>query len=218
MIFPGLNLKYQFLKQYIHNIKKLLKRQRQRAKDMDDLSLRMALDKSDYYLKHIAKDKNNIFRVFSDSLNFSQSNYKQVKSELYEFIQKNTNTFKNLLKFIGSRFESAEEYLDDLSKGLKEPEIALTMLSYIYKRNLFLLYSDEGSVIKKYKLDLGFKESVFISILDNTGSFDTVYHKEYIKNSGIMQSIIFDVLDQIGDKDKTQENCSSNYKRNLFYK
>lgn len=196
MIFPGLNLKYQYLKQYIHNIKKLLKRQKQRVKDKDKLSLRMALDKSDYYLKSIAKDKNNIFRVFADSLYFSQSNYKDVKNALFDFVQKNANIFKNLLKFIGSEFESAEEYLEEINRGCKEPEITLTMLAFIFGRNLVLLYTDENYTLKKYKLDFNFSKSAFVSTLDNSGCFDTFYQKDYIKNCGLAQSIIYDVLNQ----------------------
>lgn len=182
MIFPGLNLKYQYLKQYIHSIKKLIKRQRQKAKGKDRLSLCMELDKSDYHLKLIAKDKNNIFRIFSDALFFSQSHYKEVKDELYSFIQKNANIFKNLLKFISSNFESAEEYFEETNRGNKEPEITLTMLAFIYGRNLVFLYSDENCILKKYKLEFGFTKTVFVSILDNNGWFDSVYTKEHIKN------------------------------------
>lgn len=227
MIFPGLNLKYQYLKQYIHNIRKQLKRQRYGMRDKGNLSLRMALDKSDYYLKLIPKDKNNIFRVFSDSLYFTQSNYKQIKTEFYDFIQRNTNIFKNLLKFIGSKFESAEEYLEELNRSVKEAEmknfncgtneITLTMLAFIFQRNLVLLYSDEDYAIKKYKLDLGFKESVFISILDNSGYFDTVYQKDHIKNCGLVQSVLFDLLDSFGKEDKENAETVS-FKRNTLYK
>ncbi len=182
MIFPGLNLKYQFLKQYIHTIKKLIKRQRQKVKAEDKYSLSIQLDKSDYYIKLIAKDKNNIFRAFSDALFFSQSYYKDVKNKLFSFIQKYANIFKNLLTFIDSKFESSEEYLEEISRGNKEPEITLTMLSLIYERNLVLLYSDENFTLKKYKLEFGFKETVFLSILDNSSHFNTVCSKEYIKN------------------------------------
>lgn len=127
------NYRHQYLKQYISNVKKLMKRQRQKVQEKDDLSLRMALDKSDYYLKLIPKDKNNIFRVFADSYGFSQSNYKQVKDEFFEYIQTNRNMFSKLLKVIGSRFESAEEYLEGLNKSTKEPEVTLTMLSFVFE-------------------------------------------------------------------------------------
>ena len=202
MIFPGLNLKYQYLKQYIHSIKKLIKKQKQKVKDKDKLPLRMELDKSDFYLKSIAKDKNNIFRVFSDALYFSQSYYKEVKNELYSFIQKNANIFKNLLKFIGSHFESAEEYLEEISRGNKEPEITLTMLAFIYGRNLVLLYSDENFVLKKYKLEFGFKQTAFISILDHTGWFDTVYQKEHVKNWGMAQSLLLELISNAIDEEE----------------
>jgi len=164
------------------------------VKDEDKLSLRMGLDKSDFYLKLIAKDKNNIFRVFSDALYFSQGYYKDVKNGLYSFIQNYANTFKNLLQFIGSRFETAEEYLEEISKGNKEPEITLIMLAFIYNTNLVLLYSDENFVLKKYKLEFGFSKTVFISILDNSGYFDTVYSKDHINNSGMVQSLILDII------------------------
>jgi hypothetical protein len=138
MIFD-LNLKYQHLKQYIHSIKKLIKRQRQRMKDKDKLSLCIELDKSDYHLKLIAKDKSNIFRVFSEALYFSESHYKEIRDELYSFIQQNANTLVENLSL-----------LKDISKvpieemGNIEPEITLTLLAFIYGRNLVLLYSDEN--------------------------------------------------------------------------
>lgn len=194
MIFPGLNRKYQYLKQYIHNIKKLLKRQRQNIKDKDKPSLRMELDRSDYYIRLIAKDKNNIFRVFADSLYFSQSNYKEVKGELFGFIRKNSNTFKNLLNFVKSDFESSEEYLEEINRSSDEPEITLTILAFIFERNLEFLYSDENCHLRKYKLDFGFSKSVTISILDNSGGFDTVYAKEHIKHCGLVQSLLYDVV------------------------
>lgn len=218
MIFPGLNLKYQFLKQYIHTIKKLIKRQRQKVKPEDKYSVSIQLDKSDYYLKLIAKDKNNIFRAFSDALFFSQSYYKEVKNKLYSFIQKYANIFKNLLTFIDSRFESAEEYLEEISRGNKEPEITLTMLSLIYNRNLVLLYSDEKFNIKKYRLEFGFKETAFISILDHSGNFNTFYTKEYIKNCGIAQTLLIDIIGKaLQENDEDEEISPAFTKKNNYY-
>ena len=218
MIFPGLNLKYQYLKQYIHSIKKLIKRQRSKVKDGDKLSLRMELDKSDYYLKLIANDKNNIFRVFSDALYFSQSYYKEVKNKFYSFIQNYANIFKNLLKFIGSNFETAEEYLEEINRGNKEPEITLTMLSFIYGRNLVLLYSDENFVLKKYKLEFGFTETVFVSILDNSGNFDSVYTKEHINLCGMTQSLLLEILGKaLQENDEDEEISQAFTKKTNFY-
>ena len=226
MIFPGLNLKYSYLKQYIQNIKKLLKRQKKYVKSEDDLfAIKQSLDKSDYYLKQIPKDKNNMFRVFADALTFSHSNFKEVKVKMYEFIEKNTNIFTKLLKFIGSKFEAAEEYLEALNRyefdakrkaSSKEPEVALTILSIIYQRNLVLLYSDENFGLKKYKIDFGFSKVAFISILNSSTDFDTVYQKE---NLEVAQSIIYDTISSIpagtdanGAPVKTENTTRFNYK------
>ena len=178
----------------------------------------MGLDKSDFYLKLMAKDKNNIFRVFSDALYFSQSYYKDVKNALYCFIQNYANIFKNLLQFIGSRFETAEEYLEAISKGNKEPEITLTMLSFIYRTNLVLLYSDENFVLKKYKLEFGFAKTVFVSILDNSGYFDTVYSKEHINNCGMIQSLLIDIIGKgLQENDEDEEISPSFVKKTNFF-
>ena len=219
MIFPGLNLKYSNLKDYIQNIKKLIKRQKKYSKADGEMALRIGLDKSDYYIKLISKDKSNIFRAFSDALYFSQSNYNEVKFKMYSFIQKNANIFTKLLKFIGSKYEAAEEYLEELNRSTKEPEVALTILSIIFERNLVLLYYDENYATKKYKLELGFSKSVFISIIDKSGYFDTVYSKDYIKNCGLVQSILSDLIQSIGDSEENSEDINtSKTEKNYYYK
>ena len=91
------------------------------------------------------------------------------------------------------------------------------MLAFIFQRNLVLLYSDEDFAIKKYKLDLGFEEAAFISILDNSGYFDTVYQKDHIKNCGVVQSVLFDFLDSLGKEDSENDKTESIH-RNTLYK
>ena len=197
-----------------------MKRQRKYVKSEEDFfSIKQSLDKSDYYLKQIPKDKNNIFRVFADALTFSQSSFKDIKVKMYEFIEKNTNIFTKLLKFIESKFEAAEEYLEALNRyefdskrklNSKEPEVALTILSIIYQRNLVLLYSDDNFTLKKYKIDFGFSKVVFISILNSSIDFDTVYQKEHIKNCGVAQSLIFDILSSMHEESKSEDDSQAN--------
>lgn len=217
MSFPGLNLKYSNLKEYIQNIKKLIKRQKKYSKSNGEMALRIGLDKSDYYIKLMTKDKSNIFRAYSDALYFSQTSYNEVKFKMYSFIQKNANIFTKLLKFIGSKYDTAEEYLEELNKSTKEPEVALIILSIIFERNLTVLYYDETFATKKYKLDLGFTKSVFISIIDKSGYFDTVYSKEYIKYCGMVQSILFDLASSIGESGDISEETSENKSLKVNY-
>ena len=79
-----------------------------------------------------------------------------------------------------------------------------------------MLYSDENYVLKKYKLDLGYPKTVYISILDNNEQFDTFYQKDYIKNCGLVQSILLDMVEANDDMSKTQSSKSS--LRTNYYK
>ena len=173
-------------------------------KDKDKLSLCMELDKSDYHLKLIAKDKSNIFRVFSEALYFSESHYKEIRDELYSFIQQNANTLVENLSL-----------LKDISKvpieemGNIEPEITLTLLAFIYGRNLVLLYSDENWILKKYILDFNFAKTAFISILDNNG-FNSVYTREHIKNWGFAQSVLIEIINKALNINKQQNENTTN--------
>lgn len=82
-----------------------------------------------------------------------------------------------------------------------------------------LLYSDENYVLKKYKVDLGYPKTVFISILDNNGWFDSVYQKDYIKNCGLVQSILLELASTVTDtEDRSNSQLSKNPVRTNYYK
>lgn len=219
MSFASLDRQHSELKNYIHVVKKTIKRQKKFNKSEGEWSHKIALDKDKYYVKLVPKDKHTIFRVFSDTLFFTPGNFREIQKNYYEFVHKNANTFTGFLRFIKSSCQSAEEYLDELNSGTREPEIILVLLSIIYERNLTILYSDEKNTLKNQHLDLGFSKNAHISILDVNAGFDTVYEKEHIKNCGLVQSIILDIVTQIeSQKDEKPPSSATISTRKHYYK
>ena len=97
--------------------------------------------------------QNYLFRVFSDCVYFTQSRHEEVKDELREYINANSNIINQLLKSFQSYFEpnkaskaykyekgySFEDYLRILEMQAFDKSFDLVFLAERYSRNLRLL-------------------------------------------------------------------------------
>lgn len=86
----------------------------------------------------------------------------------------------------------AEEYIARVEKAYAgKPEVDLVLLALFFEINLKVLYV-ENEVIKQMTFNFGKKQATVY--INPEGYFDTVHEKAFIKNSGLCQSIVLDVL------------------------
>jgi hypothetical protein len=171
--------------------------------DDEDFYIQEQLDKLNYYVKHISKDSDNIFKAISDCLHFTISNWQHEKTFMEQSIQHSLETGDddyNISGLVG---------LIDKNSLLTDPETTLLLACYFYGRNLKLLGFDDSCSLEELNLDLGFTECFIMSIIDtdsnkNDGpkndttsvtAYDNLYSKEYISKARFCQKLLNKILD-----------------------
>ena len=69
------------------------------------------------YIRQIPEKANKIFRLFSDTLYFTQSRFKEIKYSLCTFVQKHDRLISKLLSFFYTENYEVEDYIAQLMKG-----------------------------------------------------------------------------------------------------
>lgn len=86
----------------------------------------------------------------------------------------------------------AKEYIARIENSYDgKPEVDLILMAMFFEINLKVLYV-EDEVIKGVDFNFG-KRQVTVYI-NPEGYFDMVYEKSFVRNGGICQSIVLDVL------------------------
>ena len=168
--------------------------------DDEDFYIQEQLDRLHYYVKHIPRDNDNIFKAISDWLNFTIASWQHEK----DFMQQ---TISNSLQ------SSSDEYnIKDLVETigeeamLNDAEITLLLAWYFYKRNLKLMGFDANCSLVELNLDLGFEECFIMSIIDtekpNQNSttiayYDNLYSKEFINKARYWQKLVNKIVDSV---------------------
>lgn len=184
---------------------------------LSDFYIQEQLDTLNYYIKHIPKDAQNLFRAISDALYFTTACWEQ---EL-DFIRSNilrcmdTPDFPiqfDVKQFISEvygadsllNFASDEVICDTL---LQNAEITLLLACYFNHMNLKVLGYDHQCTLKELTLDLGFDNYFHFSIIDDGRSFDNIYSKHYIyKKAAYCQRIVEKIVDVVlGESESHQE-------------
>jgi len=84
------------------------------------------------------------------------------------------------------------EYIESLGNQKDTSEVDVVLMSLFFKTELHIHYFD-GSSLVKMKFNEDSKRKRVRLHLNAGGTFDVVYDKPKIKNTGICQAIILDV-------------------------
>ena len=181
------------------------------------------MDRLHYYVKHIPKDDDNIFKAISDCLHFTTANWQHEKSFIENKIVTSLENSEDQLNISG-----LSKVLDEKSL-FSDPEITLLLACYFYHRNLKLLGFDGTCSLEELNLDLGFTDCFTMSIIDTESGasegvkndvpaaaarYDNLYSKEYINKTRFCQKLLNKILDAslrgtTASLDKTIDNADS---------
>ncbi|XP_013859539.1 OTU domain-containing protein 4 [Austrofundulus limnaeus] len=136
--------------------------------------------------KKIAKDGSCLFRAVAEQVLHCQSLHTEVRSKCVQFLKENRDSYE---AFIEGNFEEYLLKLQDPQQWVGEVEI--NALAIIYKRD-FQIFQEPGRPAVNIT-DNNFKDKVQLCFL-NGNHYDSVYPINRIKNSGVCQSILYELL------------------------
>jgi hypothetical protein len=124
--------KFELLKTRIVQLKsftvQLTNNQKQLSLDHEESELQKIMEQEGFFVKHLPMNGNRLFRVFSDTLYFTPSRYKEIKYALSTFVQKHDRQVSKLLSAFYSGECEIENYISQLMMGSCDFEITLVLL------------------------------------------------------------------------------------------
>ena len=130
--------RFDFIKKRIVKLKYFTEQLQKYDKDSQLKGNKDILEKitaAGMYIRHMPEKTNKIFRLFSDTLYFTQSRFKEIKYSLCTFVQKHDRQISKLLSFFYSENYEVEDYIAQLMKGSWDFEITLVLLWELYNKN-----------------------------------------------------------------------------------
>lgn len=106
----------------------------------NEFELNELLDEQGMYVKQMPIDPNMLFRAFSDSLFFSQSKFKEIKTGLCKYIRKNASQMNKLLDSFFDGDMEASDYITSIKRHSYDFEIELVLLCELYHKNAQVYY------------------------------------------------------------------------------
>lgn len=93
-----------------------------------DSAFAKELKKQGLLVKHMPMNGNRLFRVFADTLYYTQSRFKEIRRELNSFVQKYEKQVSQLLGFFYPGENLIENYISQMMIGSIDFEITLVLL------------------------------------------------------------------------------------------
>ncbi|XP_024866933.1 OTU domain-containing protein 4, partial [Kryptolebias marmoratus] len=135
--------------------------------------------------KKIAKDGSCLFRAVAEQVLHCQSLHTEVRSKCVDFLRRNRDTYE---AFIEGDFE---EYLFKLQDPQWVGEVEINALAAMYRRD-FEIFQEPGKPAVNITVN-NFKDKVQLCFL-NGNHYDSVYPIHHIRNAGLCQSILYELL------------------------
>ena len=130
--------RFDFIKKRIVKLKSFTKQLQQIDAKSTISNCKDIFDKIDsigVYIRQMPEKTNKIFRLFSDTLYFTQSRFKDIKYSLCTFVQKYDRQISKLLNYFYPENYEVEDYIAQLMKGSWDFEITLVLLWELYNKN-----------------------------------------------------------------------------------
>lgn len=123
---------FEVLKNRVVQLKSFTSQLQKTQQEMRDGGMASSLEKTllneGFIVKQMPMNGNKLFRVFSDTLYFTQSRFKEIKYSLNTYVQEHDRQVSKLLSSFYSGDCVIENYISQLMMGSCDFEITLVLL------------------------------------------------------------------------------------------
>jgi len=191
----------------------------EKKEDRYDENVNSLFDENDLYRKKLPKGPNSLMRAISDALFFSPHQHSEIQQSI----------LKHLTRLIGSnkltpRLNSFQENSVMFKDFANNPQLPgfektnLELVSLCYKVKVVLYTMNEDHYLSSTIFNHNFTKTIQLLRTKNN-QYDAVFPKSFIKNAGICQNIVLNLIDKAinGTRGNQLKNINGDEFINITY-